>query len=94
MTNVDQCESVFRAFGHRLVLVRRQHRLEARMLVDRVPARVEPQRVDAQPPWSCEELLDLIERGIYLTTLREDHSANLHQPRSQDGIDTIDERLP
>ncbi len=60
MTNVDQCESVFRAFGHRLVLVFRQQRLEPWVLTDRVKQRVQPQRVDAQVPWSCEELLDLI----------------------------------
>ncbi len=58
--------------GHRLVLVFRQQRLEPWMLTDRVPTRVQPQRVDAQVPWSCEELLDLVQRGIYLTSLRED----------------------
>ena len=42
------------------VLVLRQQRLGAGVLTDRVPARVEPQRVDAQVRWSCEDLLDLI----------------------------------
>ncbi len=46
------------------VLVLIQESLEPRVLTDRVPARVEPQRVDAQEPWACEELLDLIQRGI------------------------------
>ncbi len=41
------------------------------MLTDRVPARVEPQRVDAQVTWACEELLDLNQRGIYRASLRE-----------------------
>ena len=42
------------------VLVLREECLEARVRAERVPAGVEPKRVHAQDPWSCEELLDLI----------------------------------
>ena len=34
---------------------------------ERIPARVEPQPVDAQKARSCEELLDFIQRSIHLT---------------------------
>ena len=43
-----------------LVLVPHKECLEAGIVTEWVPARVEPQRVDAKEPWSCEKLLDLI----------------------------------
>ncbi len=63
------------------------------MLTDRVPARVERQHVDAQEPWSCEELLDLIQRGIYLTSLREDPRTLLSDEPTVNGVLPVDDRL-
>ena len=76
-----------------LVLVLLQEALEARMLTDRVPARVEPQPVDAQEPWSCEELLDLVQRGIYVASLREDPRTLRSDDPTVVGVLPVDDRL-
>ena len=63
------------------------------MLTNLVPARIEPQPVDAQEPWSCEEFLDLLQRGIYLTNLRENPRTLLSDDPTVEGVLPVDDRL-
>src|SRR5262245_21203740 len=70
----------------RLRAVLRQQRLEPRVVADRIPARVEPQRVNGEQARLRQHAFDLVERCVGVTDLSEDLGANFRQARAANGV--------
>ena len=68
----------------------REQRLEPRVLANRIPARVEPQGMDAERNGGPRhESLDLIERGVHLANMGQDSGSIFRHNRPPDGVVSI-----
>ena len=62
------------------------------MLADRVPARVQAQRVNAEPRRPCQQPFNLVERRVGLSGLSEDPGAILSHVWAVKGVLAVDLR--